>query len=159
MPADLTPNRLRLRQHSSTQTASNTKGPFPVPEKLPPPDNEPAAEIPIEDALDLHAFRPRDIEALLEEYLHAARRKGIREARIIHGKGIGVQREIVASVLRRHPAVESFGPAPAERGHWGATIVRLRPQNPRSQGCQPGPQKSHPTRRHRRLHRSRRSFG
>jgi dsDNA-specific endonuclease/ATPase MutS2 len=101
-----------------------------VPSKLPPEDDEPATELPIEDTLDLHAFQPREIVALLEEYLDAARRKGLREVRIIHGKGIGVQREIVASVLRGHPAVESFGPAPADRGHWGATIVRVRPPMP-----------------------------
>jgi DNA-nicking Smr family endonuclease len=91
------------------------------------PGDEPIPELPIEDALDLHAFHPRDVAALVEEYLHQARRRGLREVRIIHGKGIGVQREIVAAVLRRHPAVESFRIAPAEAGHWGATLVRLRP--------------------------------
>lgn len=91
------------------------------------PDSEgPVPDLPIEDELDLHAFSPRDIPVVVEEYLHAAQRRGLREVRIIHGKGIGTQREIVAAILRRHAAVESFGSASAERGHWGATIARLR---------------------------------
>ena len=95
------------------------------------PDSEgPVPDLPIEDELDLHTFSPRDIPVVVEEYLHAAQRRGLREVRIIHGKGIGAQREIVAAILRRHPAVESFDGAPAERGAWGATIVRLR--TPRS---------------------------
>ena len=85
-----------------------------------------AAELPVEDALDLHVFRPRDVPIVVEEYLWEAARKGLREVRIIHGKGIGVQRRVVAGVLERHPAVESFSQASAERGHWGATVVRLR---------------------------------
>jgi dsDNA-specific endonuclease/ATPase MutS2 len=101
-----------------------------VSDKLPPAEDGPATELPIEETLDLHAFQPRDIVTLLEEYLDAARLKGLREVRVIHGKGIGVQREIVAAVLSRHPAVESYGPAPAERGHWGATLVRVRPPMP-----------------------------
>jgi DNA-nicking Smr family endonuclease len=83
--------------------------------------------LPIEDAIDLHAFLPRDIDAVVTEYIGEAARAGMREVRIIHGKGVGVQRRRVAALLTRHPAVESFGPASAERGHWGATIVRLRP--------------------------------
>lgn len=92
----------------------------------PKPGDEPL-RLPIEDAIDLHAFHPRDIDAAVTEYLWEAARSGRREVRIIHGKGIGVQQRRVAALLARHPAVESFGPAPAERGHWGATIVRLRP--------------------------------
>lgn len=95
-------------------------------EKSPDRDG-PVPDLPIEDELDLHAFAPRDIPVVVEEYLHAAQRRGLSEVRIIHGKGIGTQREIVAAILRRHPAVESFGNAPAERGHWGATLVWLRP--------------------------------
>ena len=82
--------------------------------------------IPIDDALDLHTFAPRDIPAVVEEYLWEAAERGFREVRIIHGKGIGVQRRIVAGVLARHPAVAAYRDAPAERGHWGATIVELR---------------------------------
>jgi len=91
----------------------------------PPEDEGPVPGLPIEDELDLHAFHPRDTAVVVEAYLDQARRRGLREVRIIHGKGIGTQREIVAAILRRHPAVESFRGAPAERGHWGATIVRL----------------------------------
>jgi dsDNA-specific endonuclease/ATPase MutS2 len=92
-----------------------------------PEDEEPAVGLPIEDELDLHAFHPRDTAAVVDEYLCEAQRRGLREVRIIHGKGIGTQREIVAAILRRHPAVESYTSAPAERGHWGATVARLRP--------------------------------
>jgi dsDNA-specific endonuclease/ATPase MutS2 len=82
--------------------------------------------IPIEDALDLHTFHPRDIPTVVTEYLWAAARAGFAEVRIIHGKGIGVQRRVVAGVLDRHPAVVSFRDASGDRGHWGATIVCLR---------------------------------
>jgi DNA-nicking Smr family endonuclease len=83
--------------------------------------------LPIEDALDLHAFQPRDVRDLVLEYLDRSREAGFREVRLIHGRGIGVQREIVRSVLRGHPAVLSFQDAPPERGGRGATIVRLLP--------------------------------
>jgi len=86
---------------------------------------EPVA-LPIEDALDLHTFAPRDVASVVEEYLTEAAARGFREVRVIHGRGIGVQREIVRAVLQRHPVVESFADAPPERGGWGATVVRLR---------------------------------
>ena len=82
--------------------------------------------VPIEDALDLHSFGPRDVASVVEEYLRAAHERGFREVRIIHGRGIGVQRSIVRAVLSRHLLVVSFADAPAERGGWGATIARLR---------------------------------
>jgi len=75
--------------------------------------------------LDLHAFAPRDIPEVVRDYLAEAHRLGLREVRIVHGRGIGVQRERVRSILAGHPLVERFGDAPAERGHWGATIVWL----------------------------------
>ena len=83
-------------------------------------------EIPIEDTLDLHPFRPNEIRDVTREYLEEARRRGFRQVRLIHGRGIGVQRSIVHSVLSRHPLVLSFAEAPPDRGGWGATIVRLR---------------------------------
>ena len=83
--------------------------------------------IPIDDALDLHAFAPRDVASVVAEYLEAARAKGFTEVRLIHGRGIGVQRKIVQAVLARHPVVAGFADAPPERGGAGATIVRLRP--------------------------------
>ena len=93
-----------------------------------------AVELPVEDALDLHAFHPRDTAAVVDEYLWEAQRRGFDEVRIIHGKGLGVQRRIVAGVLERHPAVASFRMAAGERGHYGATIVRLRPASPAGRG-------------------------
>lgn len=87
---------------------------------------EEPVEIPIEDVLDLHPFAPREILDVVGAYLEAASEKGFREVRLIHGKGIGFQRDRVRELLARHPLVESFRDAPASRGHWGATIVVLR---------------------------------
>ena len=88
--------------------------------------DEDPIRIPITDVFDLHTVPPRDVKPIVEEYLEEARRLGFRALRIIHGRGIGVQREIVRSVLARTPFVESFGDAPAEAGGWGATVVTLR---------------------------------
>lgn len=82
--------------------------------------------IPITDVFDLHTVPPRDVKAVVEEYLVEAQRLGFKALRIVHGRGIGVQREIVRSVLARTPAVLDFRDAPAEAGGWGATIVTLR---------------------------------
>lgn len=81
--------------------------------------------IPIEDFIDLHTFSPKEIKIVLEEYLHEAYGKGFRTVRIVHGRGIGVQREIVRSVLSKHPLVVSFKDARPEAGGWGATWVVL----------------------------------
>ena len=88
-------------------------------------DEEPV-RIPITDVFDLHTVPARDVPAIVEEYLEEAHRMGFRALRIIHGRGIGVQREIVRSILGRTPFVDSFGDAPVEAGGWGATIVTLR---------------------------------
>jgi dsDNA-specific endonuclease/ATPase MutS2 len=80
----------------------------------------------IEDSIDLHTFAPRDIPSVVESYLEAAAEKGFREVRLIHGRGKGVQRARVQSVLERHPLVEDFQNAPATRGGWGATVAWLR---------------------------------
>ena len=82
--------------------------------------------VPIEDSMDLHPFRPRDVRSVVESYLEEAVAAGFREVRLIHGRGIGVQREIVHSLLSKHPDVESFADAPPGRGGWGATVVHLR---------------------------------
>ena len=82
--------------------------------------------VPIEDAIDLHPFAPRDIVEVVRAYLDAALEVGHREVRLIHGKGKGVQRANVQRLLREHPSVQDFQDAPAERGSWGATIVTLR---------------------------------
>jgi dsDNA-specific endonuclease/ATPase MutS2 len=83
--------------------------------------------IPITDILDLHTFAPRDIKDAVEAYLEEAHRLGFEGLRIIHGRGIGVQRELVRSILSRTPYVVDFRDAPAEAGGWGATIVALSP--------------------------------
>ena len=87
---------------------------------------EEPVRIPITDVFDLHSVPPRDVEPIVEEYLEEARRLGLKALRIIHGRGIGVQREIVHSILARTTFVESFGDAPAEAGGWGATLVTLQ---------------------------------
>jgi dsDNA-specific endonuclease/ATPase MutS2 len=91
-----------------------------------PWDPDAIVEVPITDELDLHAFAPRDVKDVVGEYLEAARGKGFTEVRIVHGKGVGVLREIVHGVLKQHPAVEHFTLADGQRGSWGATIVRLK---------------------------------
>jgi dsDNA-specific endonuclease/ATPase MutS2 len=78
-------------------------------------------EMPIEDSIDLHTFQPGEIPDLVEEYLYQAILKGYREVRIIHGRGIGVQREIVQSILKNHPQVIAFHDA-ADRGSTTVTL-------------------------------------
>jgi dsDNA-specific endonuclease/ATPase MutS2 len=82
--------------------------------------------LPLEDYIDLHSFRPKEIKSVVESYLEEAVAAGFREVRLIHGRGIGVQREIIRSLLSEHPAVLEFADAPPGRGGWGATVVRLR---------------------------------
>ena len=82
--------------------------------------------LPIEDHLDLHPFQPREIASVVEEYLEQCREAGFREVRLIHGKGKGVQRNIIGELLEKHPLVESFHDAPLEAGSWGATVVILK---------------------------------
>ncbi len=82
--------------------------------------------IPVEDVLDLHSVSPKDVKAVVEEYLIEANRLGLKALRIIHGRGIGVQREVVRGVLARTPFVLTHGDAPLEAGGWGATVVTLR---------------------------------
>lgn len=81
-------------------------------------------KIPIEDVLDLHTFSPRDIKSVVEAYVTAAWERGLREVRLIHGRGRGVQRGIVQQALERHPLVVEFWDAP--ESHLGATVARLR---------------------------------
>jgi len=113
---------------------------MPSREKIPPqssaqdcksesPFGDDPVVLPIEDSLDLHAFSPKDVPSVVEEYLHECLKAGFSEVRLIHGKGIGVQRNIVRSVLSKHPAVLSYHDAPAEAGGWGATVVALKLQD------------------------------
>jgi DNA-nicking Smr family endonuclease len=93
------------------------------------PPNDPfpgPVPFPIEDVLDLHTVSPRDVKEVVEEYLIEAHRLGLKALRIIHGRGIGVQRENVRGVLQRSPLVLSYKDAPMEAGGWGATVVTLR---------------------------------
>ena len=82
--------------------------------------------IPITDVFDLHTVPPRDVRPVVEAYLEEAHKLGFHALRIIHGRGIGVQREIERGVLAETEFVESFKDAPPEAGGWGATIVTLR---------------------------------
>ena len=85
-------------------------------------EQEDAIELPITDVLDLHSFRPAEVRDVVRDYLDAAYDKGLRDLRIIHGKGIGVQRQTVRTILERDPRVEGFGDAET----WGATWVRMK---------------------------------
>lgn len=88
-------------------------------------DSPPPVRIPITDILDLHSFQPRDVPDLVRDYLDAAYEKGLRSVRIVHGKGAGVQRKTVRTLLERDPRVTRFGDAPLEAGSWGATWAEL----------------------------------
>jgi dsDNA-specific endonuclease/ATPase MutS2 len=89
------------------------------------PDDHPV-RLQVTDVFDLHSVSPGDVGGVVDEYLSEANRLGLKALRIIHGRGIGVQREVVRKVLEKTPFVLSFADAPAEAGGWGATIVTLR---------------------------------
>ena len=90
------------------------ENPFPEP-----------VQLEITDSIDLHSFQPRDIRAVVEAYLVEAFKRQFPIVRIIHGKGVGVQREIVRKVLSESDLVKSFKNAPEFSGSWGATIVQM----------------------------------
>ena len=90
-----------------------------------PPFTDPVV-IPIEDHLDLHPFQPKEIPSVVAEYLDQCKAAGFAEVRLIHGKGKGVQRNIIRALLEKHINVESFHDAPLEAGSWGATLVILK---------------------------------
>jgi len=94
-------------------------------------DNEPdPVEVPIEDAFDLHPFRPRDVKEVAGAYLEAAWIKGFQRVRLIHGRGIGVQREIIRSLLSSTAFVVEYHDADPSGGGWGATEVVFAPRTP-----------------------------
>lgn len=96
------------------------------------PHDDDAVRVPIDDSLDLHAFAPGDIPSVVEEYLRAAHDAGFHQVRLIHGRGIGVQRAVVHRLLAGHTLVEDYWDA--QESHLGATVVRLRRAQP-----EPGP--------------------
>ena len=89
-------------------------------------DPEPV-EVPITGEIDLHAFAPRDVPSVVEEYLRACRARRLLTVRLVHGRGKGVQRAEVRRVLSRMPGIVSFHDAPPGSGGWGATLVELAP--------------------------------
>jgi DNA-nicking Smr family endonuclease len=91
-----------------------------------PDDPDRPVELPIGDVLDLHSFAPREIRDLVRDWLDAAHTLGLRDLRVVHGRGVGVQRDIVRRLLAGDPRVIAFGDAPPEAGGWGATWVKLR---------------------------------
>ncbi len=92
-------------------------------------DPEQPVEISVEDSIDLHSFPPRDVPDVVDAYLEEASNKGFTEVRLIHGRGIGVQRDRVQKLLARHPLVSGFHDAPPDRGGWGATIAYIKKSN------------------------------
>jgi dsDNA-specific endonuclease/ATPase MutS2 len=105
----------RKRKDKLVESSLDTDAPFAGP-----------IVIPIEDSLDLHPFAPKDIPSVVEEYIEQCLQAGIYEIRLIHGRGRGIQRRIIQSLLEKHPQVLSFKDAPAEAGGWGATVVVLK---------------------------------
>lgn len=99
----------------SEQNSWDPDNPFPEP-----------VELEITDTIDLHSFSPKDIRSVVEAYLEEARKKDFRVVKIIHGKGIGVQREIVRKVLEQTEFVKSYKNGPEFSGSWGATIVHFK---------------------------------
>ncbi len=93
----------------------------------PSPEGDAPHRVPVEESIDLHAFSPRDVVSVVEEYLAAAASKGFLEVRLIHGKGTGAQRAAVRRLLARHPLVAGFSDAAPGAGGWGATRVVLGP--------------------------------
>jgi DNA-nicking Smr family endonuclease len=91
--------------------------------------DEPFAEpvpLPLDGTLDLHTFRPAEVGDLLPEWIEACHAAGLRELRVVHGKGTGALRRSVEAILGRHPLVGSFRTAQEDAGGWGATLVTLR---------------------------------
>jgi len=93
-----------------------------------PEDAERVVELPTTDVLDLHGFLPRDMREIVGTYLDAAWQAGFVQVRIVHGRGVGVQREMVRQLLAGDARVAGYADAPGDAGGWGATVVTLRPR-------------------------------
>ena len=89
-------------------------------------DNGEVFVFPIDGTLDLHAFHPRDVASVVADYLEECHRRGIRDVRVLHGRGKGVQRDTVRAIMKQTPFVISFSDAPPELGGWGVTMALLR---------------------------------
>ena len=107
--------------------ASDTIEPAAPPEESFTIDPEQPVKILVEDSIDLHSFPPRDVPDVVDAYLEEAVEKGFTEVRLIHGRGIGVQRDRVQKLLARHRLVSGFHDAPPDSGGWGATVAYLKP--------------------------------
>ncbi len=119
--------RLIRREHQAEKRTKSSSSPGEDDYKSFDPDNPFPDPVIIEfrDVIDIHSIPAKQTRAVVEDYLEEAGRRGVRFVRIIHGKGVGVQREIVRSILERSPSVADFRDAPAEAGGWGATIVTM----------------------------------
>ena len=129
MPLPLMENLRRIAAMLAPKDR-NAGGVADDPHDDPPPGEDPVV-LPLEDHIDLHPFAPRDIPSVVEEYVWQCHEEGLREVRIIHGRGKGVQRRIVQSALEKNPLVESCHDAPPERGGWGATVAAIRAKDGR----------------------------
>ena len=114
-------NRILGKRSKKTIVDEEDDGPFDPENPFPV-----VVVVPFSDIIDLHSIPPRQVRAVVEEYLAEAHRRGVRYLRIIHGKGIGVQREIVRSILDGTSFVAGYKDAPPDAGGVGATIITLR---------------------------------
>jgi hypothetical protein len=120
--------KLRQRRHSDDQ-AHSTDNRRDAEDRQSFDPNNPFPEpviIPFRDVLDLHSIPPGQVRAVVEDYIDEAHSRDVRFVRIIHGKGIGVQREMIRSILSRSTFVIDYSDAPPDAGGWGATIVTLK---------------------------------
>ena len=123
---DFVLRRIRRGRQTEKQAKSSSSRGEDGDESLDPDDPFPdPVTIEFQDVIDLHSIPAKQARAVVEDYLAEARRRRVPFVRIIHGKGIGVQRDLIRSILERTPWVVDFRDAPVEAGGWGATIVTL----------------------------------
>ena len=124
----LTGGSARMENSRETEQCASAEQPGSEEAATPEP-----LQLEVTDVLDLHSFAPRDVKAVVEAYLEEARARGFSTVRVIHGKGAGVQRSLVRSLLARTPFVSSFEDAPLGAGSWGATVVWFSQGSQRSE--------------------------